>query len=134
MAMKVVRKEDPNLLKKLEHECELLRSFSHENIIKYYGCVIENKEAKIFMELMPHTLQSQYRSFGPLHERIIRRHVIQILSALEYLHNHEPRVIHGDLKAANILVDGVHIKLTDFGDSRVIRKNLQSNMLQGNSS
>jgi serine/threonine protein kinase len=56
MAMKVVRKEDPSLLKKLEHECELLRSFSHENIIKYYGCVIENKEAKIFMELMPHTL------------------------------------------------------------------------------
>jgi serine/threonine protein kinase len=42
------------------------------------------------------------------------------LSALCYLHGHEKRIIHGDLKAANILFDGRKIKLTDFGDSRLM--------------
>ena len=71
MAIKVVKTEDENLKSKLLHECELLRSFHHENIIKYYGCVIENNEASIYMELMPHSLSSQLKSFGSLHERII---------------------------------------------------------------
>ena len=42
------------------------------------------------------------------------------MSALEYLHTHERRIVHGDLKAANILFDGKQIKLTDFGDSRIL--------------
>lgn len=28
--------------------------------------------------------------------------------------------MHGDLKAANILFDGKFVKLTDFGDSRIL--------------
>jgi len=49
---------------------------------------------------------------------VIKRHTRQILEALCYLHNHELRIIHGDLKAANILSDAGCTKLTDFGDSR----------------
>lgn len=37
-----------------------------------------------------------------------------------YLHNHERIIIHGDLKAANLLFDGKNVKLTDFGDSRIL--------------
>jgi len=58
------------------------------------------------MELMPHSLSSMLASLGPLREGIIQRRTYEILSALDYIHNHEPRVIHGDLKAANILFDG----------------------------
>ena len=50
----------------------------------------------------------------------------QILLALDYLHNHENRIIHGDIKAANILYDGNVIKLTDFGESRVLMINEQN--------
>jgi len=100
-----------------------MRKFSHPNIISYYGCIKdeEKKEASIFMELMPHSLLSAYKNFGPMHEKVVRRHTIQILNALNYLHNHENRIIHGDLKAANILYDGSQIKLTDFGESRVLK-------------
>ena len=58
MAIKVVKVEDKHLRNKLQEECELLRKFSHKNIISYYGCYTdkEKNEASIFMELMPHSL------------------------------------------------------------------------------
>lgn len=105
---------------KLQQEYELMSTLKHENIVQCYGCLTNEMvtEASFFMELMPNSLQNQYRNFGPLHERVIKHHTKQILSALHYLHTHELRVIHGDLKAANILSDKGKIKLTDFGDSR----------------
>ena len=80
----------------------------------------ERNEASIFMELMPHSLQSSYNQFGPMNEIILRRHTKQILSALNYIHTHEKKIIHGVLKAANVLFDGRLVKLTDFGDSRIM--------------
>lgn len=123
MAIKVVHVEDKRLQKKLEAELELLRTLKHKHIVQYYGCLVneEEKEASIFMELMPRSLYTQYKDFGPLHENIIKRHTKQILDALCYLHNHDLRIIHGDLKAANILCDQGCTKLTDFGDSRKLQ-------------
>ena len=97
-----------------------MSTMKHKNIVQCYGCLTNEAEteASFFMELMPNSLQNQYRNFGPLHERVIKHHSKQILEALNYLHSHKLRVIHGDLKAANILSDAGKIKLTDFGDSR----------------
>lgn len=73
MAIKVMHIEDKRLLSKLEAEYELMSTLKHKNIIQCYGCLIneEGTEASIFMELMPNSLQTQYRGFGPLHERVI---------------------------------------------------------------
>lgn len=62
MAIKVVQAKDKSLLKRLYHECELLKTLDHPCIVKYYGCVMNESEneASIFMELMPHSLQSSY--------------------------------------------------------------------------
>lgn len=121
MAIKVVRTDnDDKIIAKLRHECNLLKTIDHPNIVKYYGFLEgdDKIESSIFMELMPHSLQTSYENFGPMNESILRRHTRQILEALCYLHNHEKKIIHGDLKAANILFDGKNLKLTDFGDSR----------------
>lgn len=122
MALKVLQAENKAFLKRIHHECELLKTLNHPCIVKYYGCVMneEKNQASIFMELMPHSLQSSYKQFGPLNENILRRHTKQILSALQYIHTHEKKIIHGDLKAANVLFDGRQAKLTDFGDSRIM--------------
>lgn len=55
-----MRVEDKRLLSKLETELELLRTLKHRHIVQYYGCLIndEKNEASIFMELMPHSLQT----------------------------------------------------------------------------
>ena len=103
------------------NELKILKSLKHENIVKYYGyhCSVQTRELNIFMEYMPQgSLQAMYQQFGPLNEVIIRKFTHQLLQALKYCHSHENKVIHGDIKAANILYDGKRVKLSDFGDSR----------------
>lgn len=76
MAIKVVQVKEKKFLKRLYHECELLKTLDHPNIVKYFGCVMdeERSESSIYMELMPHSLVSSYRQFGSMNENIIRRH------------------------------------------------------------
>jgi serine/threonine protein kinase len=54
--------------------------------------------------------------------------MLQIANAMQYLHNKKPRkIVHRDLKMTNILVQPntnilggyVHVKLTDFGTSKL---------------
>ena len=59
MAVKVVRTDnDEKIIQKLRHECNLLKTIDHPNIVKYYGFIVseDKTEASIFMELMPHSL------------------------------------------------------------------------------
>jgi serine/threonine protein kinase len=51
----------------------------------------------------------------------VRKYTQKILQGLQYLHQNH--IVHGDIKAANILVnnDGV-VKLSDFGHSRVVQQ------------
>lgn len=54
--------------------------------------------------------------FLPLKENAVRKFTHQVLEGLEYLHSN--RIIHKDIKCANILRDTVgNVKLTDFGIS-----------------
>ncbi|KAK3940772.1 kinase-like domain-containing protein [Diplogelasinospora grovesii] len=76
-------------------------------------------------------LDLEYVPGGSLADKVLSPHerletLRQCLSALEYLHGHEPPVVHRDIKLANILVQSrkagqIHVKLADFGlvkDSR----------------
>lgn len=112
-------KTKDEIMRKLGKECDLLRKLKkNSNIVKYYG-FLEDKEkeqASIFMEYIPcGTLQSMYKDFGPIDELMVKRFAKQILNALVYVHQNN--IIHGDVKAANILFDGNEIKLSDFGES-----------------
>jgi len=56
--------------------------------------------------------------------------LLGVCCALRYLHKLEPPVVHGDLKASNIMVEYhgaiVHAKLLDFGLSRVLTRSARS--------
>ena len=69
--------------------------------------------------------------FGPLSEEVVRQYTRQILKGLRYLHFNE--VIHGDLKAANVLVDRKGIcKLADLGTAKKVREiKSDANSLKG---
>lgn len=48
----------------------------------------------------------------------------EVISAVEYLHDHEPSIIHRDIKPENILLDANDsVKLADFGWSNFFNEN-----------
>ena len=56
---------------------------------------------------------------GPFEETVIKKYTRQILLGLDYLH--KKKVMHRDIKGANILVnDHGLVKLADFGASKTI--------------
>lgn len=60
-------------------------------------------------------------NFGPgtFRESVIKIYTRQILLGLQYLHEH--KIMHRDIKGANILVDkSGRVKLADFGASKKI--------------
>ena len=104
-------------LASLAREIQLLEPLDHENIVRYYGMDRTETQLNIFLELVPGgSIASLLSKFGPFNENVIRMYTQQILLGLEYLHNN--RIIHRDVKGANILVDSNgNCKLTDFGAS-----------------
>lgn len=103
----------------LELEIDLLTRLNHKNIVTYHGCEIKDNKLYIFLEFVGGgSLQKALEEYGELHEKLIKKYTKQILDGLEYLHY--KRVIHRDIKAANILVHKGVCKLTDFGASKKI--------------
>eukprot|EP01029_Cantina_marsupialis_P004278 TRINITY_DN1430_c1_g2_i1.p1 TRINITY_DN1430_c1_g2~~TRINITY_DN1430_c1_g2_i1.p1 ORF type:complete len:1159 (+),score=305.50 TRINITY_DN1430_c1_g2_i1:80-3556(+) len=106
----------------LEQEIRLMKSLEHPNIVKYFGSKQTTEAFEIYMEYIPGgTLRSLLKKFGKFNEVLIKVYTKQILEGLDYLHRH--RVLHRDIKGANILVDSSGIcKLSDFGASRILNK------------
>lgn len=56
--------------------------------------------------------------------RAVKHWCRQILKGLNYLHSHDPPVIHRDLKCDNIFINGNQgeVKIGDLGLAAVLRK------------
>lgn len=67
---------------------------------------------------------------GPLPVDLARFYFAETLLAVEYLHSYG--IVHRDLKPDNLLITGMgHIKLTDFGLSKIGLMNLATNLYEG---
>ncbi|XP_078531308.1 microtubule-associated serine/threonine-protein kinase 4 isoform X2 [Lissotriton helveticus] len=70
------------------------------------------------------------KNMGPLPVDMARMYFAETVLALEYLHNYG--VVHRDLKPDNLLVTSLgHIKLTDFGLSKVGLMSMTTNLYEG---
>ncbi|XP_062994538.1 mitogen-activated protein kinase kinase kinase 14 [Elgaria multicarinata webbii] len=88
----------------------------HAKVLPLYGAVKEGLWVTIFMKLMEGgSLGQLLKQHGYLPEDRALDYLGQALEGLEYLHAHS--IIHGDVKADNILLsgDGSHAVLCDFG-------------------
>ncbi|KAF8019727.1 hypothetical protein BT93_G0430 [Corymbia citriodora subsp. variegata] len=109
-------------LLQLQQEISLLSQFDHENIVRYLGSDKDDKKLYIFLELMTKgSLATLYHNYE-LRDSEVSEFTRQILNGLEYLH--DQKVVHRDIKCANILVDvSGSVKLADFGLAKATKIN-----------
>jgi len=105
--------------REFETELEILCNIRHCNIVNLLGYSTEMGERLLVYEYMPHgTLHDHLHSgFSPLSWSLRIKIAMQTAKGLEYLHNEaEPRIIHGDVKSSNVLLDSEWVaRVADFG-------------------
>ena len=66
------------------------------------------------------SLSDLVKQMGPISENILKKIIYQILLGLDYLH--QKKIIHRDIKGANILLDKhMNAKLADFGVAKIVQ-------------
>ncbi|CAE6511150.1 unnamed protein product [Rhizoctonia solani] len=108
------------LEKKSLKEIRVWSFLNHDNVLPLLGLCIVNNELGMVSELMPNGNIQDYIRNNPSANRY--QLAIRICTGLVYLHEHPKHVVHGDLKALNVVVDAHGVpKLTDFGLAQMIR-------------
>jgi serine/threonine protein kinase len=104
---------DPILFDRFQREAGIGERLNHPGVMRVFG---GEKRSRVYMvmEWCDGRLLRQIMSEGPLSQDRAVRIAIEVLEALEYIH--ENGVVHRDLKPENIMVDDHdRIKLIDFG-------------------
>ena len=94
----------------------------HENIITTYGLEKDESIVYIILELCEMDLEKYLKTEKPtLQQKIEIMH--QSASAISFMHNLQPAIVHRDVKPGNILIrrkqEGLVAKITDFGFARI---------------
>jgi eukaryotic-like serine/threonine-protein kinase len=104
---------DPILFDRFQREAGIGERLNHPGVMRVFG---GEKHSRVYMvmEWCEGRLLRQIMSEGHLSQDRAVRIAIEVLEALEYIH--ENGVVHRDLKPENIMVDNQDkIKLIDFG-------------------
>ncbi|OAX38704.1 kinase-like protein [Rhizopogon vinicolor AM-OR11-026] len=113
------------LLLRLKSEVVAWHRLRHSNIAQLYGVIQSPNSIAMVSPWCNNGTLTRYLGVNPEVDRFAL--IQQIASAVSYLHNCQPVVIHRDLKGSNILIDdNGQALLTDFGLSNVIEEVLVS--------
>ncbi|CAH0697728.1 unnamed protein product [Spodoptera exigua] len=119
VAIKIIDKTqlNPGSLQKLFREVRIMKMLDHPNIVKLFQVIETEKTLYLVMEYASGGEVFDYLVLhGRMKEKEARAKFRQIVSAVQYCH--QKRIIHRDLKAENLLLDGeMNIKIADFGFS-----------------
>lgn len=98
------------------NEINLLSTFDHYSIVKYYGTSLIKDMIAIMLEYIPGINFFEYVSKSkPIKERYIRDLFLMIFEAVDYIH--DLNIVHRDIKLENMVYNykDREIKLIDFG-------------------
>ncbi|CAL5421899.1 unnamed protein product [Camellia sinensis] len=112
-------------------EVEMLSRQRHCFVLQLMGACLEPpNHGWVVTEFFSTTLKEWLHGLGtrrkkravPLpsfEERVAK--ALEIAQAMQYLHEHKPKVIHRDLKPSNIFLDDtMHVRVADFGHARLL--------------
>ena len=107
-----------------ENEVEVLKSISHESIVKYEEYFFENEKYLMVMEFcsggdLKKAIDAQKSLKSPLSEDTVLIWFGQLISGLKYLK--ERKILHRDLKPNNVFLTSENkIKIGDFGLAKTL--------------
>ncbi|XP_050376691.1 probable serine/threonine-protein kinase At1g54610 [Argentina anserina] len=119
VALKKVRFDnlEPESVKFMAREINVLRKLDHPNVIKLEGLVTSRMSCSLYLifEYMEHDLSGLAASTEiKFTQPQVKCYMKQLLSGLEHCHSHG--VLHRDIKGSNLLIDNEGVlKIADFG-------------------
>ncbi|KAG8969206.1 hypothetical protein FRC05_001170 [Tulasnella sp. 425] len=101
----------------LQREAETWAKLRHPNIIELFGYV-ETPEPALVAPWCANGTLLEYTAHNLPPQSHILELLIQVSSAVQYLHRQQPPIFHGDVKPSNVLIaDDGQALLSDFGSS-----------------
>ena len=98
-------------------EARTIAELEHPNVVDIYTVFEENGTAYYVMKhINGRSLKELVEREGALSEEQALQYIRQVGAALEYIHRH--KILHLDVKPANILLDDDNAVLIDFGISK----------------
>ncbi|KAK1269333.1 putative serine/threonine-protein kinase WNK11 [Acorus gramineus] len=127
---------EPAVVDRLFTEVRLLGSLRHENIISFYHSWT-NSEKGTLNFITEVCMSGNLRQYRKKHRQVsikaLKKWARQILKGLEYLHNHEPCIIHRDLNCSNVFINGNigQVKIGDLGLAAAVGKSHVAHSIMG---
>lgn len=112
--------DEPAMVKRLYSEVRLLRSLTNENIIELYSVWTDDEHGTLNF-ITEVCTSGNLREYRKKHRHVsmkaLKKWSRQILKGLNYLHTHEPCIIHRDLNCSNVFVNGNVGQVIHYSDS-----------------
>lgn len=124
-------KNDDNEYNDLKNEISVISHLRHPNLVLFLGACTVIDPLLLIYEYMPNgSLETYYNNMSKRKNRLwkpndkyIQMWITELTKAIYFLHHCHYPIMHRDIKPSNILLnEDLHVKLTDFGLSRTIKK------------
>eukprot|EP00761_Pharyngomonas_kirbyi_P009781 gb/GECH01009799.1/.p1 GENE.gb/GECH01009799.1/~~gb/GECH01009799.1/.p1 ORF type:complete len:774 (+),score=175.72 gb/GECH01009799.1/:1-2322(+) len=115
-----------NYIKHARREYEIHKRLNHPRVIRLFDMFeIDVNTFSTVLEFCDGSDLDHYlTSRKTLYEREARSIMMQVFHGLKYLNQQKQRIIHYDLKPANILLRNGEVKITDFGLSKIMEEDV----------
>lgn len=124
------------MLNRLYGEVRLLRSLRHDHIIGLYKVWTDDQSGTLNF-ITEVCTSGNLREYRNRHRNVslkaLKKWSRQILMGLEYLHNHQPSIIHRDLNCSNVFINGNigEVKIGDLGLAAIVEKSHVAHSILG---
>ncbi|XP_016173948.2 probable serine/threonine-protein kinase WNK11 [Arachis ipaensis] len=128
--------DDPVMVHRLHSEIMLLRGFSNDHIISLFA--FWKDDVSDTLNFITEVCSSgSMREYRKRHKNVsmkaVKKWSKQILEGLNYLHTHDPCIIHRDLNCSNVFVNGNtgQVKIGDLGLAAVVGRSHSAHSVLG---